>query len=140
MGRRVSGGADAAERIASVSLDVPYDHSLYFDLAPETRFVPLSRLRPTRPPEGQPQSVTKARELMAAAAAGDIGRRSPILVRRRADGEFDILDGNATYGVAREAGWPDLPVVENPSASAAAELGELRLDDEIAQREKKSSV
>ena len=64
---------------------------------------------------------------MAAAAAGHAGRRSPILVHRRTDGDFDILDGNATYGVAREADWPDLPVVESRLDSAAAELAQLRL-------------
>jgi hypothetical protein len=99
-----------AHTLADVGLT--YDHGLYFDLPPRTRLVPLSRLRATKPPEGQPQSVAKARALMAAAAAGQVGRRSPLLVRRRADGDFDILDGNATYGAAREAGWPDLPVVE----------------------------
>jgi hypothetical protein len=74
------------------------------------QLVELTRLVPRKPPESQPQSVANARALMAEAAKGIRPRRPPITVTR--DGHaFRIVDGNATYGVALEEGWPDLPVI-----------------------------
>ena len=91
--------------------DLPYGHERYFVLPPDARLVPLERLRPTKPPSSQPESVAVARARMLDAAAGRIHRRAPLLVREGADGTFDVLDGNATYGVALAAGWADLPVL-----------------------------
>jgi hypothetical protein len=90
---------------------VKYEHERYFVLPPDALLVPLERLRPTKPPSSQPESVAVARRRMLDAAAGEIPRRAPLLVRERGDGTFDVLDGNATYAVALAAGWPDLPVV-----------------------------
>jgi hypothetical protein len=91
-------------------LRLPYDHERYFELTPSTRIVELARLRPTRPPQSQPESVVVALERLADAAAGRIPRRAPLAVRPRND-DLEILDGNATYGAARALGWPDLPVL-----------------------------
>lgn len=87
-----------------------YDHDLYFDADGADR-VRLELLVAMKAPENQPGSVQTALERMQQAADGLIPRRGPITVHRRADGRFDILDGNATYGAALCSGWPDLPVV-----------------------------
>jgi hypothetical protein len=95
-----------------------HDHGLYFDLAPDAQIVEIERLHPTKPPAQQPASVARALDRMAEASAGGIPRRPPLLVRRREDGDFDIIDGNATYGAARKLGWPDLPVVVESGGGA----------------------
>jgi hypothetical protein len=96
--------------------DPPYGHERYFVLPADVRLVPLERLRPTKPPSSQPESVAAARGRMLDAAEGRIPRRVPLLVRERGDGTFDIVDGNATYGVALAAGWLDLPVLVEPDS------------------------
>ena len=91
------------------SVDLPYDHELYFELDADTPLVPLDQLSPTKPLPGHAPSVARARQKMTEAANGERPRREPIRVRPR-DGRFVIVDGNATFGVAQLAGWPDLPV------------------------------
>lgn len=48
---------------------------------------------------------------MRAAAAGQQGRRTPITVRSQ-DGGYVIVDGNATFAVARRHGWRTIPAIE----------------------------
>ena len=104
---RLPPGAD----ILSAAHELEYGHDLYFDDGGhDFNIVALELLVPSKPPETQPESVATAVLRMAEAARGERSRRSPILVRPRLDGRFDIVDGNATYGAARQAEWPDLPV------------------------------
>jgi hypothetical protein len=86
-------------------------HELYFLLGEGTPVVPVARLVPTKLPESQPDSVAVAAQRMAEAADGARPRRAPISVRDLGNGSYVIVDGNATYGAAAQAGWPDLPVV-----------------------------
>jgi hypothetical protein len=80
------------------------DPKLYFIRVGRARLIPLTKLRPTKPADSQPQSVDHAEALMREAAAGKRDRRPPIRVR--ADGDtYVILDGNATFAVAQRHGW-----------------------------------
>jgi hypothetical protein len=97
--------------VSRANSSLPYDHDLYFEPASGAVVIELTRLRPTKQPESQPLSVANARQRMAEAAAGKRPRRPPITVRPLPDGTFDVVDGNATLGVAVAEGWPDLPVV-----------------------------
>ena len=81
---------------------------LYFDSEGDA-LIELDRLQPTKPPESQLGSVARAEQLMRRAAAGEIPRRGPITVQRDVASGYVILDGNATYGVARRYGWRALP-------------------------------
>src|SRR4051812_37625707 len=85
--------ADEDERLAE-------NHSAYFVLDSSATLISLDRMRPTKPPESQPDSVDRAEGLMRRAARGEIERRAPISVRRDPDGTFAVLNGNATFGVA----------------------------------------
>jgi hypothetical protein len=61
--------------------------------------------------EVRPEGVARAARLMEEAFRGQRERRRPLLVRRRDDGHFDVLDGNSTLAVARVWNWNRLPVV-----------------------------
>lgn len=89
--------------------------ALYFDLTVEHKLISLSRLSPTKPPESQPASVKRAEELMRLAAAGAQPKRAPITVQYCEGGRFQIVDGNATYGVAVRHGFERLPASVQPS-------------------------
>jgi hypothetical protein len=109
------------------------NHADYFNLDARTRTVPLDQLVPTKPAASQPKSVEKAAGFMRGAAAGG-AKRDPITVRQRADGKFQIVDGNATYGAAEQFGWKDMPVrVEGlTDAAKAAAKAEAEYRRELA--------
>jgi len=88
---------------------LPYDHARYFELDADTQVVALDRLSPTKPMPQHAPSVARARLRMEEAASGERPRRAPLRVRAE-NGRLLIVDGNATYGVAQMAGWPDVPV------------------------------
>ncbi|RKQ86890.1 ParB-like nuclease family protein [Solirubrobacter pauli] len=89
---------------------LPYGHHLYFEHDEDSTVVALGHLVASKPPASQPDSVATAAARMAEAARGERGRRQPIVVRPLATGQYEIVDGNATYGAALEAKWSDLPV------------------------------
>ena len=93
-------------------------HDRYFDLPPGTLTIPIDRLRPSKDIAETTEAINIARSRMAEADRGERDRRAPISVRPAVDG-FLIVDGNATYGAALQAGWPDLPVkiVHGPRAA-----------------------
>lgn len=82
------------------------DLSLYFLPDQEAVLLPLDQLRPTR---ARPEGIENAAKRMDEAAQGLRDRRPPITVRQRADGAYDIVDGNSTYAVAKARGWTHLP-------------------------------
>src|SRR4051794_18015739 len=86
-----------------------YDHRRYFDLKPQTQLVPLQAIRPAKPLTAHRTSIQRAEARMREAARGTRPRRAPLTVRPEGDG-FVVLDGNATFGVAVDSGWPDVPV------------------------------
>jgi len=86
-----------------------YDHDLYFKFTSRTQVVPLEALRPTKALTSQRASIARAEELMREAASGTRPRRTPLTVRWEQDG-LAVLDGNATFGVAVNNQWPDVPV------------------------------
>jgi hypothetical protein len=47
---------------------------------------------------------------MREAAEGLRERRAPLDVREESNGELILLDGNATFAVARQEGWTTVPV------------------------------
>ena len=81
-----------------------YDLDRYFVRTDDAVEVALGRLRPTR---RRPEGVQNARKLMALAYDGEHERRAPLSVVADGDG-YRILDGNSTYAVAVESGWPAL--------------------------------
>jgi hypothetical protein len=85
------------------------DHVAFFDLSVRHDLLLVAALHLRKPAEGQPQAVMNARRLMREAADGRIARRAPIRVWQRADGEYEVIDGNATAAVAREDGWRHIP-------------------------------
>jgi len=90
--------------------ELPEDHGAYFNLTPDTHTVSLDDLLSTKTESENKQGLENAPKRMEAAARGAVPRRDPITVRRRADGKFDVVDGNGTVTTAREFGWKKLPV------------------------------
>lgn len=68
-----------------------YDHDLYVMMDWATEVLPLDRLKPTKPPASQRDSVAVATERLAEASDGRRDRRTPIVVTAR----YEIIDGNA---------------------------------------------
>ena len=83
----------------------------YFKMAAAATLIPLDLLVPDHL---RIEAVPRAIGYMRAAYAGSGGKRSPIALRRRVDGRFDIVDGNTTYHVARKSGWKSIPAMIEP--------------------------
>lgn len=83
------------------------DHPRYFSGLDRARIVPISQVRPSK---RHTDSVATARQRMTEAAAGTRDPRPPLDVRRDADDSYVIVDGNATFEVARQEGWSTVPV------------------------------
>lgn len=82
----------------------------YFDCS-NAESVLVSKLCSTKPADENTRSAANAAKAMTAAKAGVVAKRPPLRVCRRPDGNFDVLDGNATYTVAVSAGWITIPVI-----------------------------
>ena len=87
------------------------DLDLYFDLSGPHALVPVTMLQPLKDPTSQPESVGNAEALMRQAARGEIEKRGPLCVKPLQGAKFQVLDGNATYGVAARSGFALLPVI-----------------------------
>jgi hypothetical protein len=61
--------------------------------------------------ENPERSYIVATARMQEAAYGDGEPRGPITVEKMPDGRYHVKDGNATFEVARRAGWSQLPVI-----------------------------
>jgi hypothetical protein len=100
-------------------LPLPEDPTAYFDMrVAGVRLVPLDTLHRTR---ARPDGIANALRFMYAAAhgIGSLGKREPIRISRRADGTFDVVDGNSTCAVADASGWRFIPaVLVEPRADA----------------------
>lgn len=86
------------------------DHDLYFKELDGAQIIGIDELMLSKSASAQPQSVEVARIRMTEAAAGRRGRRAPIDVVPEGTSGFLIVDGNATFAVAQQAGWQTIPV------------------------------
>lgn len=89
---------------------LPEDHPLYFSHLDTATVVDMSKVHPRSSPPSQSASVATARKRMHEAASGMRQRRNPLDVLEQADGDYVVLDGNATFKVAEEDGWKTVPV------------------------------
>ena len=90
---------------------MPEDAPRYFNMdKPGTHIVPLDQLVSTKTDEENKQGGGNGAKRMLAAYLGKLGKRDPISVKLRADGKYDILDGNGTYTCVKQYGWKALPV------------------------------
>ena len=96
---------DAVVAAATCLVDAP---RRYFEVAPDTVFIPVSSLVLSHVRQS---GIDSALKKMAAAYHGSHDPRPPISVRVMEDGKFLVLDGNSTSAVAIAAGWSDIPCV-----------------------------
>ncbi len=82
------------------------DAGAYFIPDPAAIDIPLSELISTRM---RHDGVRNAANFMLLAAGGEKDKRKPISVSKRADGKWDVLDGNSTVAVARASRWHSIP-------------------------------
>ena len=87
---------------------LPEEPERYFTRPEGTVDIPLGQLLPMR---ARPDGIARAEKLMRSAYVGARAPREPITVRQRADGTYDILDGNSTYAVAKAQGWASIPAM-----------------------------
>jgi hypothetical protein len=87
---------------------IPYAPERYFTHA-ET-MLPVDQLVSTKTEAENAQGGANAPKRLMAAYHGAVSKRAPITVRRRADGRYDVVDGNGTVTALRAAGWPAVPV------------------------------
>jgi len=101
---------DSAARVAEGLRFAP---ARYFWTDANTITIPVSDLVHTR---ARPAGIEHAAELMKRAYEGKQERRAPLLVCRRPDGKYLVLDGNSTAAVALAAGWVSVPAKLSPRA------------------------
>lgn len=92
---------------------LPEEYGRYFDMPDGTLIVPLGRLRSTKTDAENAMGSGIGPKRMAAAAAGEIGRRDPVTVVPSATvpGSYEIIEGNGTYASVKAYGWKSVPVV-----------------------------
>lgn len=82
------------------------DAQAYFTNFETAKMLPIDQLHLSRL---RPEGVINAYGLMAAAARGEIEKRTPISVARRAAGGWNVRDGNSTVAIARLSCWQTIP-------------------------------
>ena len=112
-----------------------FNLDLYFTRPPGAFAIELALVRPAWVPEQD--GIRRAWEYMSRAAKDECPKPEPISVIRTNEGTLSILDGNATYAVARGSNWPRILAVEFKSRedferSKASSAGDKR--DNCAQR------
>lgn len=90
------------------STNLPFDPMRYFLPSPEAVAIALRDLVVSR---ARPEGIANAARLMRAAFQGTHPRRSPISVRRLAEGDYLVEDGNSTVLNAVASAWPSLPCI-----------------------------
>ncbi len=102
-------------------VDMPQDHSQYFNLGKAHDVVPTNLLDTTKGAAENALSGENAKKLLQAARDRVIGKRDPIKVVPRPDGRYSVIDGNGTLAGVADYGWTDLPVeIVNPEHWKAA--------------------
>jgi len=96
---------------ARVAAGLRFEPERYFWTDENTITIPVSDLVHTR---ARPAGIEHAAELMKRAYVGEQNRRAPLLVCRRPDGKYLVLDGNSTAAVALAAGWVSVPAKLSP--------------------------
>jgi hypothetical protein len=98
-GRFCSGSAQGRRRM-------PESPDRYFIRDRRTVMVPLDQMDTTR---ARPKGIRNAEKFMRRAYRGTAARRKPISLRRKANGRYEVLDGNSTTAIARRHRWKALP-------------------------------
>jgi hypothetical protein len=89
--------------------DLPESPWTYFERPTGTVLVSVNKLKPIR---ARPNGIRNAKKYMRMACEGTHAKRAPIDV----SAEGEILDGNSTYAVARDAGWKKIPALVHMSS------------------------
>tara|TARA_R100000951_G_scaffold5601_1_gene6066 strand:- start:987 stop:5012 length:4026 start_codon:yes stop_codon:yes gene_type:complete len=87
--------------------EIEPDWKPYMSLEDGDTLIPVSKLKSSKI---RPEGVEGSAEFMKQAAKGEIDKRPAILVRDNNDGSYTVRDGNSTYAIAVQAGWPEMPV------------------------------
>lgn len=88
---------------------LPFDLDKYFNRPPGATEIDLALLVPSQPPAAK---IQEAWELMRLAGEEKYPKRGPISILRIDEHTFRILDGNATYAVAKSSNWPRILAIE----------------------------
>ena len=89
---------------------LPENHGDYFTMD-GARVVPIADLISTKSAEDNGKGRENGAKRMVAAAAGELSKREPILVKPAAEpGKFEVVDGNGTLASVSRYGWKALPV------------------------------
>lgn len=107
---------------------LPEKHDLYFNVEKATKTVEISDLVSTKTAAENAQGAENGAKRMAAAAAGEIGRRDPITVTPLPDGKYLVLDGNGTMSSVARYDWKSLPVKVEPGLFGDAKAGAIPKD------------
>lgn len=99
---------------------IAQDHAKYFNTEKSKSTVSLGQLVSTKPDEENEQAGTNAAARFWGSAHGLLAKRDPITVRKRADGKYDIIDGNGTFAAAKRLGWKNLPIQMESGAAESA--------------------
>lgn len=90
--------------------DLPEQHERYFNMDSADAVIPVGQLVSTKTAAENEQGGGASPKRMRAAYDGLLGKRDPITVRQRADGRYDVVDGNGTLTGVTAYGWKSLPV------------------------------
>lgn len=116
--------ADGANEVAELPVNAPVlaeDHARYFSGLEQAEVVAVGNLVSSKPAADNVRSSAEAARRMAAAASSEGEKRGPLTVTPLGDGNYLVIDGNATLTAAQKAGWQSLPVtIEPPLFEAGA--------------------
>ncbi len=86
---------------------LPEDHERYFEMDGAT-VVPIAVVDAGE--DAHPSAVFEARKRMRHAASGKRSRRGPLSVNEVSTDSYSIVDGKATFAVARQESWMTVPI------------------------------
>ena len=99
---------------------LPEQHDLYFNMGNAT-VMPIDSLISTKTEAENQQGGDNGPKRMAAAAAGELGKRDPITVMpSETPGKFEVVDGNGTLTSVKKYGWQSMPVTVVPREQGLA--------------------
>jgi len=91
-------------------LPLPDDPEIYFNLDyPNMEMVDVNELSNTRARESGIKNALVMIYALSQGIGEGLGKRNPITVREVSTGQYEVLDGNSTYNIAKRSGWKQIP-------------------------------
>lgn len=120
--------------LSDLKKKLPDNKSDYFKKVEGSIIIPIADIQPVKKYEKGNKSLLNAKFFMTLAKDGEIARRKPIEVEALNRGKFLIVDGNATWHVAKQEGWKEIPAIVTTKVKKEVDGEEFDCDELIQEK------